>query len=272
MLRNRTVLVYLITMVSFILVVFGHRAIEASGVDGSVFQGKGGDGVRQVFFQKEQDLAKIASIMEAEDILLQDWTFYAREFRAGLTSETDVKEYAAQFKRKFPDWTWTERTSGETWEATAVSPTSNHHSEKLQIMATHTKKPFDAYIVYSVSGTQWNKASEQFFKTAQFKNRLNDIFRAKPTVFACMKGIVNDKIETSLETRAGNLLAGFGAKEIEALKEEAFVSVSAESPMFSDSIDTTEKNNLNLQIGIRSEGLGAKTTIVVGTPIITIEY
>ena len=32
------------------------------------------------------------------------------------------------------------------------------------------------------------------------------------------------------------------------------------------------KKNMNLQIGIRSEGLGAKTTIVVGTPIITIEY
>ena len=29
---------------------------------------------------------------------------------------------------------------------------------------------------------------------------------------------------------------------------------------------------MNLQLGVRKQGLGAKTTIVVGTPIITIEY
>ena len=49
------------------------------------------------------------------------------------------------------------------------------------------------------------------------------------------------------------------------------MSVSAYSPLFSDSIEN-KKDNMNLQIGIRSEGMGGKTAIVVGTPIITIEY
>jgi hypothetical protein len=69
-------------------------------------------------------------------------------------------------------------------------------------------------------------------------------------------------------TIASDLMEIFDAKEIEALKEDNFMSVSANSPMFSDSIG----RDMNLQIGIRSEGLGGKTTIVVGTPIITIEY
>jgi hypothetical protein len=41
--------------------------------------------------------------------------------------------------------------------------------------------------------------------------------------------------------------------------------------LFTGSIEN-QRDNMNLQIGIRSERLGGKTTIVVGTPIITIEY
>jgi hypothetical protein len=86
-----------------------------------------------------------------------------------------------------------------------------------------------------------------------------------------MKGTVGDKMDTALPKTANHLLSVFKAKEIEALKEETFMSVSANSPMFKGSIDD-QRDNMNLQIGIRSEGLGGKTTIVVGTPIITIEY
>jgi hypothetical protein len=75
-------------------------------------------------------------------------------------------------------------------------------------------------------------------------------------------------MDKAVPTIASDLMEIFDAKEIEALKEDNFMSVSANSPVFSDSI----ARGMNLQIGIRSEGLGAKTTIVVGTPIITIEY
>jgi hypothetical protein len=138
----------------------------------------------------------------------------------------------------------------------------------LQIMATHTKQPASAYIVYRVSGKEWNKEMESFFTKDQFKNRLSDIFRGIPTVFSSMKGSISDKIDKAVPTIANEFMGIFKAEEIEALKEDNFMSVSANSPMFTDSI----AQDMNLQIGIRSEGLGTKTTIVVGTPIITIEY
>jgi hypothetical protein len=68
-----------------------------------------------------------------------------------------------------------------------------------------------------------------------------------------------------------NLLDAFNAKEIEALKEESFISTSAYTPMFAERIETN-KEAMNLQLAIRTEGLGGKTNIIVGTPIITIEY
>ncbi|MBO0960980.1 YwmB family TATA-box binding protein [Neobacillus sp. MM2021_6] len=291
--RNSKMFLYIVTILSLILVVIGNRTTEAkSGLDflraettieagKELFQtvGKGAVGVTPVnlknhtdgslsIFQK--DLAKMGAVLHAEDILLDEWSFYAREHVVGMESVQEVQDYADVLRRKFPDWEWSVTNTSQKWEVTAISP-SKHHKEMLQLMATHTKQPVNAYIVYSVSGKEWNESSQAFLSRDDFKNRLTDIFRGEPTVFSCMKGVFSDKIDEALPVTVRKLLAGFNAKEVEALKEETFMSVSAISPMFSGSIDE-QKNNMNLQIGVRSEGLGGKTTVVVGTPIITIEY
>jgi hypothetical protein len=219
----------------------------------------------------ELDLIKIVSIFKGEHILLNDWSIYAREHLVTLKSEKEVKEYAKNLQQKFPNWDWSETNTNQKWEVTAISPTSKNHKEILQLMTTHTKEPVDTYLVYRVLGNEWNKQAESFFTTDQFKNRLDGIFLSKPTIFSCVKGEISDKMVTALPKTVKNLLSIFNASEIEALKEDAFMSVSAHSPLFSEPIEN-EKNNMNLQIGLRREGLGANTTIVVGTPIITIEY
>jgi hypothetical protein len=211
----------------------------------------------------DQDLVKIGNVFQTENIVLKEWSMYAREHIVGQ----DVERLATELQQKFPEWDWKEIKTSQKWEVTAVSPTTNHRKEVLQIMATHTKQPVDAYIVYSITGDKWNKDAKSFFTSKQFQNRLTVIFREKPTFFSCIKGEVSDRIETVLP----KLMSIFHAKKIEALKEDMFMSVSAVSPMFSETLEN-KKDNMNLQIGIRSEGLGAKTTIVVGTPIITIEY
>lgn len=225
-------------------------------------------GSRLTAASSELDLVKIADAFQTEDILLEEWSFYAREHLVDLNTEKEVQEYVKELKRQFPDWDWSTSGTSDKWEVTAVSPTSKHHTEMLQIMATHTKQPVNAYIVYRVSGDEWNKEMESFFTKNPFKDRLSYIFRGNPTVFSGMKGSISDKMDKAVPNVASDLLEIFDGKEIEALKEDNFMSVSANSPMFSDSI----AQGMNLQIGIRSEGLGGKTTIVVGTPIITIEY
>ncbi|WP_040207071.1 YwmB family TATA-box binding protein [Neobacillus jeddahensis] len=265
--RKLTLFLYMISIVSMILVVMGNRTTDQPIQ--SLFQ--------EVVHATENapkgsdDLAKIGTTLQAEHILLSDWSFYAREQVNGLKSEQELQAFAKQLQKQFSDWEWSVTNTSQKWEVTAVSPTSKNHQEKLQLMATHTKQPVNAYIVYSVSGKEWNQSQEAFFTSDQFKSRLSDIFRGKPTFFSCMKGVVSDKIDTALPTTVRNLLSVFNAKEIEALKEETFMSVSASSPMFTGSIDN-QKDSMNLQIGIRSEGLGGKTTVVVGTPLITIEY
>lgn len=247
--KRKTKVLFSISLMMLVglIAVFGSRLTAASG---------------------ELDLVKIADGFQTEDILLEEWSFYAREHLVDLTTEKEVQVYVKELQQKFPDWDWSTSKTSDKWEVTAVSPTSKHHTEMLQIMATHTKQPVNAYIVYRVSGNEWNKEMESFFTKDQVKNRLSDIFRGNPTIFSSMKGTISDKMDKAVPTIASEVMKSFEAKEIEALKEDMFMSVSANSPMFSDSI----AEDMNLQIGIRSEGLGAKTTIVVGTPIITIEY
>lgn len=261
--RYRNFFLSMMTILSLTLVVFGYKTTEANGYGALTRFQANPTGA--------EDLTKIGSVFQAEHILLDEWSFYAREKMTGIQSEQDVKEYAEKLQEKFPNWDWSIKNTSQKWEVTAVSPTSKHHNEMLQIMATHTKQPVNAYIVYSVSGKEWNEAIAAEFTTKEFKSRLSDIFREKPTVFSCMKGVFSDKIDTALPTTVRNLLSDFNATEVEALKEETFMSVSANSPMFTGSIEN-QRDNMNLQIGIRSEGLGGKTTLVVGTPIITIEY
>jgi hypothetical protein len=217
--------------------------------------------------ERDIDLQKLITAFKNENILLNEWSLYAREHLVNVNSADEVKEYARKLKDRFPGWKWSETTTSQKWEVTAVSPASKHHQEMLQLMATHTNQPVDAYIVYRVSGKEWNKQEESFFSTDQYKNMLNDIFHGKPTIFSCVKGEFSDKMERSLPKTVNQLMTIFKAKEIEALKEEKFMSVTAQSPMIAESID-----HRNLQIGVRAFGLGAKTTVVVGTPIITIEY
>ena len=220
--------------------------------------------------EQELGLFKLISVFQDKNILLDNWSLYAREHLVNV-SDQEVEEYAKQLEKKFPDWEWSEKKTSLTWEVTAMSPTSDHHNEMLQIMATHANQPIDAYIVYRVSGTKWNRQAASFLTSDQYKNRLSGIFRGEPTIFSCVEGEFSDNMNTALPKTVNNFMTTLKAKQIESLKEENFMSVTAHSPLFAQSI-VNKKNNMNLQIGVRSEGLGSKTTIVIGTPIITIEY
>jgi hypothetical protein len=78
-------------------------------------------------------------------------------------------------------------------------------------------------------------------------------------------------MESTLSSRINGLLAAFKADEIESIRENNFISVSAISPLFAETLKRNH-DNMNLQLAVRSQGLGSDTTLVIGTPIITIEY
>lgn len=216
----------------------------------------------------ELDFMTIASILQDENIMIREWSLHAREKMENIQSFEDVRKYTEKMKQRFPEWEWKITTTKKHQEAVAVFKTEGK-TESIKI-STPTNGQVQTYVIYEVKGQGWNQRL-QLELQKHISSRITDIFRGNPTIFSCMKGEFNDKMNRTLSKKMEIVLNAFKAKEIEALKEETFISASAYSSMFTGSVETNG-NDMNLQIGMRNQGLGEETTIVVGTPIITIEY
>lgn len=224
-------------------------------------------GNKTVVAENAPDLVKLAAALEAEGSLLEEWSVYSREVIEDSNSPGELEAYAAELRTLFPDWEWSISSSGQIWEAKAVSPVSSFGREYLQIISTRTPHKANAYIIYKVTGGKWNGNSAAFLKSGKFKQRHNDIFRGKPPIFSCAKGSFDDKMEAALPEKVNNILTRLNAAETEGIREENFISISAYSSEFADPF----KNGMNLQVAVRTDG-GEGATVTVGTPIITVEY
>ncbi|MBT2690538.1 YwmB family TATA-box binding protein [Bacillus sp. ISL-47] len=246
--KNIAIFLSIIGIIGFMMINIGNKTTVAKG---------------------ELDLLTLASVMQGENILIKEWSLHAREKMEGFQSLQEVKAFTDELQQKYPDWEWSFQTTKSSWEATAVVEDSKTQSETVKILSTPTKGQVQTYVIYEAKGQGWEKEEQSLATT--LNSKISDIFRGNATIFSCIQGEFNGKINKSLPDTVNQLLAAFKAKEIEALKEDQFISTSAYSPLLGESIETNGKE-MNMQLGLRTKGMGAKTTIVIGTPIITIEY
>ncbi|MGX2961757.1 YwmB family TATA-box binding protein [Peribacillus sp. JNUCC 23] len=220
--------------------------------------------------KNKSDIEKIIEQLEANiNIEIGDWSVYAREKTLMIETRKDFNKEVKKLQRIFPDFTWTITAEEEKWTATAtyVDPQTNL-TESLHLMSTQEKSDIVSYLIYEAKGHSWNADYSSFIE-GDFQDRKKVIFRGKPATFTCVKGTFNDNIDTVLTSESIKLLGLFQAEEMESIKEPHFISVSAKSNMFTE---TLTHESMNLQLALRTDGLGEKTTFVVGTPIITFEY
>lgn len=227
-------------------------------------------GNKTIVAKEQLDLVTLASVVTGEQIPITEWSLHAREKVETFTSLNQVKRYSEGLQKKFPDWTWEVNSKSNMWEATGISTTDHGPAEKIQVVTTLTNQHPETYIIYEVKDERFSNKTTEFLEE-ELPLQISDIFRGKPTIFSCIKGEFSDKMNTSLPDTVNHVLSQFKAEEIESLDENNFISTSAYSPLLSETITSNQKE-MNLQIAIRTQGLGAKTTLVVGTPIITIEY
>ncbi|MCM3586895.1 YwmB family TATA-box binding protein [Mesobacillus maritimus] len=212
--------------------------------------------------ESNQDLTKLVSVLEDEHILINEWSLYSRE----MMESQKVDHYVTQLKDKFSDWSWSHSVE-ENQETITGTSISSDYIEEIKIVA---HGPMQTYVMYEVKGKNWSTHAEDFIAKS-WPEQVRTIFHAEPQTFSCIKGEFGDKIDEALPVYMSGLLEAFDAEEIEALEEENFVSTSAYSPLFTETI--SEDHEMNLQLGLRKpDGMGGNTTLVVGTPIITIEY
>ncbi len=95
---------------------------------------------------------------------------------------------------------------------------------------------------------------------------------AIPQINACIKGLRTGKMDdVELNSLVKKVFQKVKATEIEGVRSELVTSVSGYSPLTKDYI-VTNGNKMNLQVAAHYDGHLGKTRILVGSPIVTIEY
>jgi hypothetical protein len=210
----------------------------------------------------ETDLFKMASILEKEKMDIHKWSLHAREQIETGQRDERLNELMGQY----PDWTWTVTEGNEKWEAIGISTKDPSITETLSLLSSDGF----SYLLYEVSGNDWNSEVKRVVQNSIYP-KFNAIFHENVKVFSCLFSELGGNMNESVSASVTRLLQAFQAKEVETLKEKNFVSTTSYSPLFSGAIQG-ETEQMNLQLGFRNQGMGEKTTLVVGTPIITIEY
>lgn len=211
------------------------------------------------------EMEQLADAFGKNGIAVKKWTMYSKEnisIPPGNFSE-NVKRFTQQHRL----FNWSVEKTANGWKAAGIREFKDG-TETLQIVSTDTNRQRQSYILYQVQGTgnsrNWTEV-HQYFKKQSF-----DIFHEYPTIFSCIEGSYDDKMVGVLHL-SDALLNEFNAVPLEQLKEPSFVSVSAYTARWGQTIPA-EQGSMNMQIAVRHGGLGENTTVVAGTPIITTEY
>ncbi|RPK08963.1 YwmB family TATA-box binding protein [Priestia endophytica] len=222
-------------------------------------------------FGEKYPIEELAHGVHKSEGTITEWSIYNRE-QIDVTTKAAFESKVALLKKKYAHFQWSIQKDKEVWKAVGVEKEKKYGiNEKIQLLMTLKKEHHQSYIIYDVKGKQWSQEVWSYFNPYLTKKN-EELFTGNFESFACIRGHFNDNIKGVLSLGSQKLLKAFKADSVEELSEEAFVSVTAYTEMWEDVLLTQDQQRMNLQIAIRNQGMGEKTTFVVGTPIITSEY
>lgn len=216
-----------------------------------------------------QEMNTMARVLQENGVSIQQWTIYTREYAQTIENDSAFVKKVDELKQTFPTFQWTVDKDEHVQKATGIYEHSSMQ-EKIQLVTTVANEKPQTYILYELKGFGWSEKTWKIIGN-MINQKLSQLFTKQPAFFSCVKGEFNDKMKGVLLKQAYHLLHEFKAKPVEALEEETFVSISAYTGQWKNVLPT-KTHPMNIQLALRKTGLGGRTTVVVGTPIITIEY
>jgi hypothetical protein len=215
-------------------------------------------------------LPQIVHVLQDENVTIHDWSLYAREQQTQTVSLEQVKKQADHLKVQYPEFKWTTQKEKTDLRFEGVKTNKNlSTSEKITLLAYPRKNAYQTYLIYVVSGTNWDEAKwkNQISSTVQYQ--INQFIDNNGKIFSCASGDFGDKMDVVLSKKSERILKDLKAKPIEADHEKTFTSISAYTELWKEAIQSDRKR-MNVQLGLRT--VDHRTTVTLGTPIITSEY
>ncbi len=211
-----------------------------------------------------QPLHDISTFLSEEGLSMTHWEIVMKE----QVQEKHLPTLMKQLKETQSDFT----ISKEETEAASKIVAKNHQktmleSEQFIVIVSKEAAPY-AEIIYKMTGQTWDEETAKFV-TRRLNQTKTAYFQENTTIFTCVKADKNDKMNGVL------LLEKFSTRlEIEKLQtitEPGFISVTGFTNEWNQALPYSDNGAMNVQYALR-QGMGAKTTLIFGTPIITSEY
>ncbi|WP_324698706.1 YwmB family TATA-box binding protein [Geobacillus sp. FSL W8-0032] len=214
-------------------------------------------------------LETIAQTLKRHGASLDRWVVYTREYAHDIENDADFFKKMAELKRQNRSFRWSLVRTSHGPKAIGINERP-FFREQIQLVMTVTNGGPQTYLLYEAAGSAWSEA--RWKEAAQrIQTKTSELFVNNPTFFACMEGEFSGNMKGGLFDQASQLLHDLQATPVEWLKEESLVSLSAYTGQWKNVLPAANHQSINLQLAMR-ERLGGKTRVVVGTPIITIEY
>lgn len=197
------------------------------------------------------------------------WTVYAREERAAVVSNEEWTQLVKKLKKANSQLNWQPlKTEKQVMGWQGDAQLANGLKTKLSYFAYPSGKGFRTAIAYEADGKSFNR-NLWLVQKRDIRRNLDRIFHGQEQIFSCVKADSGVKIKSGLINQGETYLKLFSAAPIERLDEKTFVSISAYTKTWNDSI-ISGKKTMNLQVALRQDA--GRTVITLGTPIITQEY
>ncbi|WP_379970636.1 YwmB family TATA-box binding protein [Ectobacillus sp. sgz5001026] len=206
-----------------------------------------------------EKVSQLRAAIEANGAVMQNWTLTAKREDHSVH---DIHTFHVLLQTQEHDLgvtDWTFENSAEGYKATAIK-NSPQYKERVVVTWVKENTTNTTFIIHEMTGTTWDES----LATSITKN-----FSQNSTIYTCIRAVPSDNMESVLLTRANNILQSLDAKPVEATQERAFVSISAYTGKWNDAL-AIDKEKINVQVALRN--VDNKTTIVIGTPVITSEY
>ncbi|UOF91559.1 YwmB family TATA-box binding protein [Fodinisporobacter ferrooxydans] len=200
---------------------------------------------------------------------VHDWTVIDQNYH----SEADLRTYSQKLNDLIhienPSTYSSSDGSRNVYQIRGSWGTSTKVSMILTSMKFPGSNPQTTLVIRaeSKSGnrTQLSNDIEKIKKTTALTN-------VRPQISTCIEGFVSDRMN-KVETNAliSKTFKSVQATEVEGVKSDLVTSISAYSPMSQDYILTNGKK-MNLQVAVHYDSYRHRTQVLVGSPIVTIEY
>lgn len=217
-----------------------------------------------------EKIQRFTDVLQDKGIQPDSWSIFSREKSYEMNDIQMFQKRVRQIKSELLAFQWnkiSESSGYYSFTGTMIEP-KNGMKVSVTLFAYPHKGLYSSYLVYEIRGNKWDKNIAASLKR-QFATNMTKIQHQEMTFYTCVMAHDGATMNNGLSKTVFGVLNALEARPVEEVSEKTFISISAYTDYWKDSLTTGHKL-MNVQVAMRQTGDSA--TLILGSPIITTAY